>query len=100
LVSPINSQIKDLTTCLMGQVGKDNLNEELVELQVKNNVASRIELHSLKSAPIGVTVIYADIKDYPHWYWVPVDEKNIDLYVKFDSSPVDKVNIKVVIKGE
>lgn len=100
-IEPRDSNVKQLTQCLQGQVDlRDNLNAEVRDLEVAHDTDFVLTLKTLRGAPEGAEVIWADRYLYPILRWAPLDQQKLKFSVWFLSIPTDKVKIRLLVWGK
>lgn len=97
LLSPLNSQVRDLTHILdTGIRLSDNLDGEYVSLSVKDSTDYEVSLKRVR-APYGAIMVYSSLYDYGHLKWKKLDNDRIQLAVKWDSSPTSAVDVVIYV---
>jgi hypothetical protein len=99
VIAPVQKVVKDLVTLSQRLVGRDNLNEELIQVDLTPDTWTTIELHQLKGAIMGIYPILVDHTGYmTGWAALIVDEKHINVKIDVDGSPTT-VTTRILVKG-
>lgn len=100
VIDPVNEQLKALTQMAQGQVGLENLNEEVREFRVRDGVDVEFTLKTLRGVPLGVVPIYWDHYSYMHWRVQILDLDRIRMRFSFETPPVGDVLVRVLVRGK
>lgn len=106
ILAPIQKSVKDLVGMAQGQVGRDNLNEEMIQADLVPTTWNEIELKTLKGGtPVGAWPILVDCPGgkVTGWGCEIVNESKIkvriDVVDSLGTSVSSAVTVRILVKG-
>ena len=97
VVSRDEKQLEVLTNALIGRLGIENLQAEVVEVALKHDTEAILRV-GLRSMPRRATVLWTEEYSYYDFKWRVVDSRRVAVTVKWDSAPAARVLTRIELR--
>lgn len=96
-----NRQVDSLTTALQGNLtASDNEHSEIIEIELEQNESASISLKKLKGKPVAAWVVYSDHYETHQFAWEIVDQKTVNVKIRWTTDPLEPKTVRILFRGE